>query len=278
MKLIKIFAIATMAISLTSCVSKKQYEALNLNYKQCIESAGERQRQIQDLQSANAGLTSENNLLRDQNGALKSSLDACLANAGKGSANIDKLIGEIENLEQSYEKDRLLGRTLNAIGVYKSSYGAEREAIELYTKAVRLAEKINDFPSYLTFKSNLAETYIIVGDFHLCKDTINSVISKSRELGDKNNESYGLLILGNCLIQTEKYLDAMTVLELSIQLMKNTNSLLMLPYAFALIGEASLKTNLIEKAKNNLILAKSFEPKTDYIVEKIEEVSNLIYT
>ena len=27
---------------------------------------GERQRQIQDLQAANAGLTSENNLLRDQ--------------------------------------------------------------------------------------------------------------------------------------------------------------------------------------------------------------------
>lgn len=103
MRLIKIFAVATMAISLTSCVSKKQYEALNLNYKQCVEGAGERQRQIQDLQAANAGLTSENNLLRDQNGALKSSLDACLSNAGKGSANIDKLIGEI-NASNAYIK------------------------------------------------------------------------------------------------------------------------------------------------------------------------------
>ena len=103
MKILKIFAVGAIALTLTSCVSKKQYDALNLNYKQCIENAGERQRQIQDLQAANAGLTSENNLLRDQNGALKSSLDACLANAGKGSANIDKLIGEI-NASNSYIK------------------------------------------------------------------------------------------------------------------------------------------------------------------------------
>ena len=103
MKILKIFAVGAIALTLTSCVSKKQYDALNLNYKQCIENAGERQRQIQDLQAANAGLTSENNLLRDQNGALKSSLDACLSNAGKGSANIDKLIGEI-NSSNAYIK------------------------------------------------------------------------------------------------------------------------------------------------------------------------------
>ena len=87
MRNLKILTIAVMGVSLTSCVSKKQYEALNLNYKQCIEGAAERQREIQDLKSANAGLTSENTLLRDQNGALKSSLDACLANQGKGSSN-----------------------------------------------------------------------------------------------------------------------------------------------------------------------------------------------
>jgi chemotaxis protein MotB len=34
---------------------------------------------------------------------LKSSLDACLANQGKGSANIDKLIGEI-NSSNAYIK------------------------------------------------------------------------------------------------------------------------------------------------------------------------------
>lgn len=103
MKLIKFFAVATMALSLTSCVSKKQYDALNLNYKQCIENAGERQRQIQELQAANSGLSSENKLLKDQNNALKSSLDACLSNTGKSSANIDKLIGEI-NASNDYIK------------------------------------------------------------------------------------------------------------------------------------------------------------------------------
>lgn len=83
MRNFKILTIAVMGLSLTSCVSKKQYEALNLNYKQCIEGAAERQRQIQDLQSANSGLTSENNLLKDQNTALKSSLAACQTNGKK---------------------------------------------------------------------------------------------------------------------------------------------------------------------------------------------------
>ena len=84
-------------------MSRKQYDALNLNYKQSIENLAERQREIQDLKSVNSGLTSENSLLKDQNNALKSSLDACLSNAGKGSANIDKLIGEI-NASNKYIK------------------------------------------------------------------------------------------------------------------------------------------------------------------------------
>ncbi len=86
-----------------SCVSKKQFDALNLNYKQSIENLAERQREIQDLKSANSGLTSENKLLKDQNAALKSSLDACLSNSGASSANIDKLVGEI-NASNKYIK------------------------------------------------------------------------------------------------------------------------------------------------------------------------------
>ncbi|MGS0747734.1 OmpA/MotB family protein [Halpernia sp. GG3] len=103
MKILKMVAIGAMAISLTSCVSKKQFEALNINYKQCLDGAAANQRSIQDLKSSNAGLTSENGLLKDQNNSLKSSLDACLSNTGKGSANIDKLIGEI-NSSNAYIK------------------------------------------------------------------------------------------------------------------------------------------------------------------------------
>lgn len=103
MRIGKFLAVAITALTLTSCVSRKQYEALNVNYKQSLENLAERQREIQDLRSTNSGLVSENNLLKDQNSALKSSLDACLSNAGKGSANIDKLIGEI-NASNKYIK------------------------------------------------------------------------------------------------------------------------------------------------------------------------------
>lgn len=103
MKTTKFFALAMMLLALASCVSQKQYDALNANYKTAIDNLGERQREIQDLKGQNSGLMSENSLLKDQNNALKSSLDACLSNAGKGSANIDKLIGEI-NASNKYIK------------------------------------------------------------------------------------------------------------------------------------------------------------------------------
>ncbi len=108
----KIGAILGMALIMTSCVSKKQFDALNTNYNQCITNIGERQREIQDLKGVNAGLASENNLLKGQNDALKSSLDACLANTGKGSANIDKLIGEI-NSSNKYIKQLISTNSKN---------------------------------------------------------------------------------------------------------------------------------------------------------------------
>lgn len=112
MKIFKILAASAVVLGMTSCVSKKQYEALSTNYKQCIENIGERQREIQDLKSANASLTSENNLLKSQHDALKSSLDACLSNSGKSSANIDKLVGEI-NSSNSYIKQLIASNAKN---------------------------------------------------------------------------------------------------------------------------------------------------------------------
>lgn len=107
-----LFAIVIMALTLTSCVSKKQFDALNVNYNQCITNIGERQREIQDLKSTNAGLSSENNLLRSQNDALKTSLDACLANTGQGSKNITELIGEI-NASNKYIKQLISTNSKN---------------------------------------------------------------------------------------------------------------------------------------------------------------------
>lgn len=112
MKIFKILAASAVVLGMTSCVSKKQYEALSTNYKQCIENIGERQREIQDLKSQNASLTSENNLLKSQHDALKSSLDACLSNSGKSSANIDKLVGEI-NSSNSYIKQLIASNAKN---------------------------------------------------------------------------------------------------------------------------------------------------------------------
>ena len=112
MRLFKILAIAVVAISATSCVSKKQFDALNLNYQQCINDGADRQRQIQDLTGKNANLQGQNDLLMGQNNALKSSLDACLSNSGKSSTNIDKLVGEI-NASNKYIKQLISSNSKN---------------------------------------------------------------------------------------------------------------------------------------------------------------------
>lgn len=112
MKVSKIIAALVMAAGLTSCVSQKQYDALNSNYKQCIENIAERQREIQDLKSKNASLEGENGLLKSQHDALKTSLDACLNNTGKSSANIDKLVSEI-NSSNSYIKQLISSNSRN---------------------------------------------------------------------------------------------------------------------------------------------------------------------
>ena len=108
----KIGAVLGMAALMTSCVSQKKFDAIKLNYDQCITNVGERQREIQDLKGINSGLASENALLKGQNDALKSSLDACLSNTGKGSANIDKLIGEI-NASNKYIKQLISTNSKN---------------------------------------------------------------------------------------------------------------------------------------------------------------------
>lgn len=112
MKIGKILAAVGLAVTMVSCVSQKQYDALNLNYKQSLENLAERQREIQDLKSQNTALTSENNLLKSQHDALKSSLDACLSNTGKSSANIDKLVGEI-NASNKYIKQLISTNSRN---------------------------------------------------------------------------------------------------------------------------------------------------------------------
>ncbi|WP_139421963.1 OmpA family protein [Chryseobacterium mulctrae] len=112
MKIFKILVASVVVLGMTSCVSKKQYDALSGNYKQCIENIGERQREIQDLKGQNSTLTAENNLLKSQHDALKSSLDACLSNTGKSSANIDKLVGEI-NASNSYIKQLISANAKN---------------------------------------------------------------------------------------------------------------------------------------------------------------------
>lgn len=185
----KFLAVIFAAITLTSCVSRKQYEALNINYKQSLENLAERQREIQDLKSANSGLTSENNLLKDQNNALKSSLDACLSNAGKGSANIDKLIGEI-NASNKYIKQLI-------------STNAKNDSLNLAlsNKLKRSLDNVTD--QDVQVKVLKGVVMISLSDKMLYKTGDYSVLPAAKEVLSKvaavinDYDTYSVLIEGN---------------------------------------------------------------------------------
>ncbi|MEN2434441.1 OmpA family protein [Weeksellaceae bacterium A-14] len=189
MKIAKLLAIAAMAITMTSCVSKKQYDALNLNYKQCIDNAAERQREIQDLQSKNAGLASQNDLLKNQNDALKSSLDACLSNTGKSSANIDKLVGEI-NASNKYIKELI-------------STNAKNDSLNLAlsNKLKRSLDNIND--DDVNVKVLKGVVMISLSDKMLYKTGDYNVLPAAQEVLGKvaqvinDYDTYSVLIEGN---------------------------------------------------------------------------------
>lgn len=189
MKFRNLIAVPVMALLLTSCVSKKQFDNLNMNYKQSIENLAERQREIQDLKGVNSGLTSENNLLRDQNVALKTSLDACLSNTGMGSANIDKLIGEI-NTSNAYIQ-RLI------------STNAKNDSlnIALSNKLKRSLDNITD--QDVQVKVLKGVVMISLSDNMLYKTGEFAVLPKAREILGKvasvinDYDTYSVLIEGN---------------------------------------------------------------------------------
>jgi len=189
MKFRNLIAVPLMALLLTSCVSKKQFDNLNMNYKQSVENLAERQREIQDLKSVNSGLKSENNLLRDQNNSLKSSLDACLSNTGKGSANIDKLIGEI-NSSNSYIQ-RLI------------STNAKNDSLNLAlsNKLKRSLDNIAD--ADVQVKVLKGVVMISLSDNMLYKTGEFAILPKAREILGKvaavinDYDTYSVLIEGN---------------------------------------------------------------------------------
>ncbi|ODS87802.1 hypothetical protein EIZ47_01750 [Chryseobacterium lacus] len=189
MKLKSFLGISAVAILLTSCVSKKQFDALNSNYKQSIENLAERQREIQDLRSVNSGLVSENTLLKSQNDALKTSLDACLNNTTQGSTNITKLINEI-NASNAYIKQLI-------------STNAKNDSLNLAlsNKLKRSLDNIAD--DDVQVKVLKGVVMISLSDKMLYKTGEFAVLPQAREILGKvasvinDYDTYSVLIEGN---------------------------------------------------------------------------------
>ncbi|MBF6609959.1 MAG: OmpA family protein [Chryseobacterium sp.] len=189
MRLKSFLGISAAAVLLTSCVSKKQFDALNSNYKQSIENLAERQREIQDLRSVNSGLVSENTLLKSQNDALKTSLDACLNNTTQGSTNITKLINEI-NTSNAYIKQLI-------------STNAKNDSLNLAlsNKLKRSLDNIAD--DDVQVKVLKGVVMISLSDKMLYKTGEFAVLPQAREILGKvasvinDYDTYSVLIEGN---------------------------------------------------------------------------------
>lgn len=94
--ILKTSLIGCAALLLTSCGAQKELEALKINYDQCLQTAGLKEATIQKQGVKITSLEDQINLLKKQNGILQQSLQDCAANSSQGSANIERLIGQIK--------------------------------------------------------------------------------------------------------------------------------------------------------------------------------------
>lgn len=108
----KIIILSSMlGLVLTSCVSKKEFDALNGKYTKAIDELGVYEGRLQDCKTAKASLESKNDALNSQISSLEGnvstlqkSLESCVNLNQQGNTNISKLIDEI-NSSNSYIKD-----------------------------------------------------------------------------------------------------------------------------------------------------------------------------
>ncbi len=90
-----IFGILVVLL-LSSCVSKKKYNALQSNSDVCAEDLAKLDKEYGELAVKADGYKQSIAQAQKQNDALQKSLEACLANSNQGSTNITKLLVEID--------------------------------------------------------------------------------------------------------------------------------------------------------------------------------------
>ncbi|APD06039.1 putative 24.6 kDa protein in ccpA 3'region [Flavobacteriaceae bacterium UJ101] len=100
-----------LGLVLTSCVSQKEFDALNGKYTKALDELGVYEGRLQDCKTEKSNLESKNGALNSQISSLEGniatlqkSLESCVSLNQQGNTNISKLIDEI-NSSNSYIKD-----------------------------------------------------------------------------------------------------------------------------------------------------------------------------
>lgn len=96
MKMNRIILVASVALLLSSCVSKKKFAELTSQYDVCKENLLEKDATIGKMAVKIDGLDNQIASAQKQNESLQKSLQACLENTNLGSTNITKLLDEID--------------------------------------------------------------------------------------------------------------------------------------------------------------------------------------
>ncbi|MCB0510088.1 MAG: OmpA family protein [Chitinophagales bacterium] len=94
----------SIAVLLSSCVSKKKFAELDGQHKACMDDLNQKERAYGELAVRVDGLNDKIAYAEKQNQTLKESLDACLANTNLGSTNITKLLDEIDKSNTYIQK------------------------------------------------------------------------------------------------------------------------------------------------------------------------------
>lgn len=104
MKIKSILGLAAATLILSSCVTNKKYAQLQESYQSTKEDLIECNANGKNMETIIAGLKKQNDELKAGMASLKASLDQSMSNTAQGSANISKLVDEI-NASNKYIKE-----------------------------------------------------------------------------------------------------------------------------------------------------------------------------
>jgi tetratricopeptide (TPR) repeat protein len=179
-----------------------------------------------------------------------------VSRADEGVKCAEEALDQLAHLPQSEEKQRLRLYLMAALAEAYGAQGNYRQVVSILEDTCAQARKLSLFDILSEALSNLALTYLMLGQYDHARNTIRSMIDTAQQISNESLLAAAHLVAGRALIYQTKPLAALRQLDEADQLVAQTNFLAAKPQLLALrsmaliqVGRADEAQPLLEQAK-----------------------------